>query len=163
MLQFFPSMEKGKNIWWGPRGIPGALCQGLPKAHAGAWSLLKRINRIANVPSWWKQQAHVRSNKLQVRGGLRFPGSWPHSSCLCLCLIRKHHNPWWQRLRPQTTPVIRVLLRAGERKELRLKSSPGRWEVVGYKYFKTTNMIQEAIWNALTPRRAPGGMTHRWE
>lgn len=25
--------------------------------------------------------------------------------------------------------------------------------------FKTTNMIQEAIWNALTPRRAPRGMT----
>ena len=61
------------------------------------------------------------------------------------------------------TPVIRVCLRAGDRKELRLKFSPGRWEVVGYKYFKTTNMIKEASWNALTPPRAPGGMTHRWE
>lgn len=78
-------------------------------------------------------------------------------------VIRKHHRPLWQRLRSQTTSVIRVLLRAGDGKEQRLKSSPGRWEVVRYKYFKTTNMIQEATWNTLTPSRAPGGMMHRWQ
>lgn len=66
-------------------------------------------------------------------------------------------------MRSQTTPVIRVLLPAGDGKELRLKSSPGWWEVVRYKYFKTTNMIQEAAWNALTPPRAPGGIMHRWQ
>ena len=63
----------------------------------------------------------------------------------------------------QTTQVTRVLLWAGDHKELGLKFISGRWEVVGYKYFKTTNMIQKANWNALTPPRAPGGMTHRWE
>lgn len=41
----------------------------------------------------------------------------------------------------QTTPVIRVLLRAWESQaELRLKSSPGRWEVVDI------NILRQQIW-----------------
>jgi hypothetical protein len=56
----------------------------------------------------------------------------------------------------RTTQATRVLWWACDSEELqkRLKFNSSRWEVAGYKYFKTTNMIQKANWNALTPPRA---------
>lgn len=145
-----------------PVGCPWSYLLELPKCPGGSMHTLMSINRTANGFFWRKQCVIVRSHKCQVREP-QCPGSWYHS--FRLGQIWKRRHAWWHCLMSWTTQVTRVFLWAWDSEELckRLKLNSSRWAMVGYKYFKTTNMIQKANWSTLMPPRAPDGMAHRWE
>lgn len=145
-----------------PGRLPALFSPGrVPQSQARKLNLLRDINRIANSLSgrWNKVPLSVViSSECKDDGAL-------DSGTICSISI-------WPGIPMCSVPAPNAITNSnakhtalgwdGKKLEILLRFSSSRWEVVGYKYLKTTNMIQRLIGVPATAE-ASGSKIHRWE